>query len=239
LKKIKNISNIRKKLFDPLAWHLSRREIRILMQTGNEIPNVIRQMRDYQGRGWYASIHPRQHNSELANLLNEIILLEPKVILEIGTDRGGSLYGFCRVSRNPELIISIDLPGGEFGGGYLPCRKKLYKEFIYDKQFTKMHLMQCDSHQPSTHAELLKLLNGKFIDFIFFDGDHTYEGIKIDFELYYHLVRPGGIIAFHDIITGDKNHEVFRFWGEIRERYAHKEFIENPQGQMGIGILCV
>ena len=37
------------------------------------------------------------------------------------------------------------------------------------------------------------------MDFLFIDGDHSYEGAKQDFENYSKLVRPGGLIALHDI----------------------------------------
>ena len=33
------------------------------------------------------------------------------------------------------------------------------------------------------------------IDFLFLDGDHSYEGVRRDFENYAPLVRPGGIVA--------------------------------------------
>lgn len=36
------------------------------------------------------------------------------------------------------------------------------------------------------------------IDFIFIDGDHSYEGIKKDWELYTLKLKKGGIIAMHD-----------------------------------------
>ena len=36
------------------------------------------------------------------------------------------------------------------------------------------------------------------IDFLHIDGDHTYEGVKLDWELYSPKVRPGGYITVHD-----------------------------------------
>ncbi len=36
------------------------------------------------------------------------------------------------------------------------------------------------------------------LDFIFVDGDHSFEGVLRDFQLYWDLVRPGGIFAGHD-----------------------------------------
>lgn len=38
----------------------------------------------------------------------------------------------------------------------------------------------------------------KKIDYIFIDGDHLYEAVKIDFEDWYPFVKNGGIVAFHD-----------------------------------------
>jgi predicted O-methyltransferase YrrM len=38
------------------------------------------------------------------------------------------------------------------------------------------------------------------VDLIFIDGDHSYEGVKQDFEIYAPLVRSDGLIAFHDIL---------------------------------------
>ncbi len=35
-------------------------------------------------------------------------------------------------------------------------------------------------------------------DFVFLDGDHTYEGTRQDWEGWSPLVEPGGIIALHD-----------------------------------------
>jgi predicted O-methyltransferase YrrM len=43
------------------------------------------------------------------------------------------------------------------------------------------------------------VLNEQNLDFLFIDGDHTYKGVKEDFEMYSPLVRKGGVIAFHDI----------------------------------------
>lgn len=38
----------------------------------------------------------------------------------------------------------------------------------------------------------------KEIDYIFIDGDHTYEAVKQDFEEWYPHVKVGGIISIHD-----------------------------------------
>jgi hypothetical protein len=42
------------------------------------------------------------------------------------------------------------------------------------------------------------------IDFLFIDGDHSYEGVKKDFELYSKIISDNGTIVLHDT---DKNYE--------------------------------
>jgi len=37
------------------------------------------------------------------------------------------------------------------------------------------------------------------VDLLFIDGDHSYEGCRLDFEMYRDLVAPDGLIVFHDI----------------------------------------
>jgi len=166
--------------------------------------------------------------------------LRPKVILEIGTARGGTLFLFTRIADPEAVIISIDLPGGPFGGGYPSWRIPLYKSFSKGEQ--KIYLIRKDSHDPQTLRKIKRILGGKKIDLLFIDGDHTYKGVKMDFETYSPLVRKGGIIAFHDICPHppETRCEVSRFWDEIKHKYSHIEIVEDwSQGWAGIGVLYV
>lgn len=42
---------------------------------------------------------------------------------------------------------------------------------------------------------------GVLLDFVYIDGDHRYESVKMDIDLYRKLIKPGGIIAGHDYNT--------------------------------------
>ncbi len=59
--------------------------------------------------------------------------------------------------------------------------------------------MGSDSHADTTWRRVAELLDGRAIDFLFIDGDHSCDGVWQDFKMYSSLVAPGGLIAFHDI----------------------------------------
>ncbi len=166
-----------------------------------------------------------------------ISISQRKVILEIGSAVGGTLFIFTRMADPDATIISIDLPRGSSGGGYPKWKKRLYKSFV--KKGQRMHLMRADSHDPKTLEKVDEVLNGEKIDLLFIDGDHTYEGVKKDFEMYAPYVNRGGIIALHDIVPYyPPRLEVSKFWNEIKHRYDYREIVEDwNQIFCGIGIL--
>lgn len=179
-----------------------------------------------------------QKPTELGPFLDMLKGLDLKVIVEIGTARGGVFYTLCQTANPNATVISIDLPGGEFGGGYTEEDAVRFKSFGQPKQ--KLHFIRKDSHDNATKRELTKLLDKKFIDLLFIDGDHTYEGVKNDFGMYAHLVRDGGLIAFHDICKHDSvpSCQVDKLWNEIRDKYEKWEFIDpNDTTWGGIGVI--
>jgi len=149
---------------------------------------------------------------------------------------GETLFLFTRVASKDATIISIDLPGGRWS--YPRWMMPLLKSLKMEQQ--EIHLIRADFHNPETLNKVKNILGNKMIDFLFIDGDHSYEGVKMDFEMYSPLVRKGGIIAFHDIVefppgTGC---EVNRFWNEIKRKYRHLEIVKDyGQKWAGIGVL--
>ncbi len=212
-----------------------------------ECRNAIRQLRNVAGykaaleRVFSPAmrfIRPLQSRSELGGLLAEVARLKPSTVVEIGTASGGTLFMLTRAASADATLVSIDLPGGAFGGGYPVWRAPLYRSFARSGQ--RVHLLRRDSHDPSTLEALRDVLGGRGVDFLLIDGDHTYDGVKKDFEMYRTLVGPGGMIGFHDIVphSEESGCEVNRFWLEIRRSCDSVEFVENWQSRFGgIGLL--
>lgn len=203
----------------------------------------------------------KQLGDELKEFANLVEKEQPQTVLEIGTAKGGSLYVWSRYLDSVDKVVSLDLPGGKFGGGYNEDMIEIFRQFAPSKQ---MHFIRENSHENDTYNEVCNLVNNG-VDFLFIDGDHTYEGVKQDFEMYSELVSEGGIIAMHDIATHydeekvvqnrrenmeymeerhlswNKNHpdvNVDRFWKEIVDEYETKEIISHPkQTWAGIGVI--
>jgi predicted O-methyltransferase YrrM len=182
-----------------------------------------------------AFLGPNQVIEELVPLLEEVRTLNPHAVLEIGTHRGGTLYLWTRLARPDAILVSIDLPGGKFGGGYSPFRIPIYRRFARASQ--KLYLLRADSHASRTLAETKRLLAGQPIDFLFIDGDHSYEGVKKDWEMYSPLVSPGGLVVFHDVAGNYGETQVKAFWDRLKANYSYKEYIAQPGRQYGIGVL--
>jgi predicted O-methyltransferase YrrM len=187
-------------------------------------------------------ISPMQVKSEIGRMLKIVGEEKPKTILEIGTAKGGTLFLLCRVAASKDAkIISVDLPGGEYGGGYPQKKVPLYKSFALTSQ--KLHLVRGNSHLKKTLEKVRETLRGRKIDFIFIDGDHTYEGVKRDFNLYGPLLRKGGLIGFHDIAKHPRwrKVDVDLFWKEVKEKYDTSwELIEDKnQEWAGIGLVKI
>ena len=183
-----------------------------------------------------------QKTRELAPLVALVKRSSPRTVVEIGTAAGGTFYAWCGAADAQATIVSIDLPGGEFGGGY--SEKDLPRLRSYGRAGQRLSFILADSHLASTCELLSETLAGAGIDFLMIDGDHTYDGVKRDFELYSPLLAADGLVAFHDILPHPQHPrcEVHLFWNEVRERYRHVEFVdprpdpvEGPWG--GIGVL--
>ena len=192
----------------------------------------------FRGRGFFKRIQPMQSQVEFAQLFARVVELRPRVVVEIGTCHGGTLYLWCQAAHPEATLVSIDLPAGEFGGGYRDCRAPFYQQFKQPRQ--NLHLLRMDSHSPTTAAKVRSLV-AEPVEFLFIDGDHTYSGVKQDFELYSPMLRPGGLVALRDIAPrpSQPEIEVWKFWQELKAHPPVQEALDHtPTGRtIGIGMV--
>lgn len=231
------MKNFKKVIFDIPAWWMSKRKLIGLMKPSG-FEDIIETPNQFVGRGYYDRIHAEQDPMEIREIAKLVSSAKPRVIVEIGTYKGGTLFIWTRTNPQAELVVSIDLPGGQYGGGYDASREKLYKLFAHDRPQTEMKFIRGNSHLQETADKLKEILKGRLIDFLYIDADHTYTGVKTDFELYSPLVARGGIIGFHDIRNMKSNHQVKDFWAEVKQRFEHREIL-GPETKTGNGVLFI
>jgi predicted O-methyltransferase YrrM len=109
-----------------------------------------------------------------------------------------------------------------------------------------VHIIEDATDRALPRVESLVSVN---IDHLHIDADHKYESACRDYANYAPLVRPGGIIQFHDIRprTGPVSWTmgVHKCWDEIKGTLDYHEFVDesfsDPKipGNVGIGIIEV
>jgi predicted O-methyltransferase YrrM len=180
---------------------------------------------------------PHQIKHEILSFLQFASVDQPKYVCEIGTGDGGTTFLLSQTLSNVSLMIAVDL--------YVKNRVQLR---FFSRNFQQIHFVNGRSCSPGTLRKVQQILENKRLDLLFIDGDHKYEGVTQDFLNYRHLVREGGIIAFHDIVpdhytrygikTGRWVGDVPRLWNRLKLFYHFHEFVEDPsQDGLGIGVI--
>ncbi len=152
--------------------------------------------------------------------------------------KGEHYFFFSKLASPNARIITIDLPIVRDYASYSPAKIPFYK--LYRLEHQKIHFIRKDSQNSSTVKKIKKILKNNKIDILFIDGDHTYRGVKNDFDNYISLVKENGIVAFHDIVEhpSNTNCEVFNFWNDIKGNYEYLEIISKVNEQWaGIGLI--
>jgi cephalosporin hydroxylase len=136
-------------------------------------------------------------------------------VIDIGAHQGGTcvLWGALGATQ----IVSVDLPFGPWGGlSTEQC--DIRNAGLTDTYPDVFSAVLGDSQDPDI-ADLVAQRLRAPVDLLFIDGDHSARGVQADMARYRPLVRPGGVIAFHDIkatkFHRDRGVMVSRFWDTV------------------------
>lgn len=180
---------------------------------------------------------PHQKRSEIERFLQFAISKNPKTALEIGMAQAGTSFLLKESISSLTLLMGIDI--------------YLHNVFIleaFNKRGCHLQFFEGSSTEPAIKNGVIDALAGRKLDLLFIDGDHSYDGVKTDFQNYRDLVCDGGLIVFHDICEDcqtkhgiqSENYTggVPQFWMEIKDSFEHYEFVDQAD-QDGFGIGCL
>ena len=134
---------------------------------------------------------------QAAYLFGLIRQMKAQTVVEIGRYKGGSTLTIAAAMKGEGRFWSID--NGEKEDrifGYKSSRS-------FDQQISdicsrlglRVNLLVGDSYT-------IEIETGE-VDVVFIDGDHSYEGVKNDFERFGRRVRVGGALLFDDVFKDE------------------------------------
>ncbi|MEI8174733.1 MAG: class I SAM-dependent methyltransferase, partial [bacterium] len=144
--------------------------------------------------------------------------IKPKIVVELGTHYGTSLWSFSQAIKNQNLdtrLYAIDTWEGEkhtgfYGEDVFETVKKIKENFYSNLQINLIR---------KTFNNALVEFENNSIDILHIDGLHTYEAVKNDFENWLPKMQQNGIILLHDIKVTENDFGVYKFWEQLKEKY--------------------
>jgi predicted O-methyltransferase YrrM len=118
-------------------------------------------------------------------------ILTPTHILEIGLGGAASTLAFAEALRQnggSGHLVSIDVSPQTIARANLLLKVHGLRGFST--------ILRGSSGDPATKARAAQILGQ--VDLLMIDGDHSFEAVVRDFQLYHDLVAPAGVILFHD-----------------------------------------
>ncbi len=188
----------------------------------------------HRARKWGAAT--KQDGREFAEAYKVIAERRPAVFVEIGSYRGGSLYGYAGACEPGATIIAID-SGASISEPALTATIDRLNAEGYEAVWVRGN-----SSDPATLDQVKRILGDEKIGAIHVDGDHMTAAVLADYETYRPLMAEDGLMLFHDIVRMRHNCEVPVAWAELKQHGETKEWTfshEHPKHESGIGCLFV
>lgn len=117
-------------------------------------------------------------------------------IVEIGSYRGRSTSALA-MGANGAPVYAIEPHEsfeGIYGGSFGPAdRRAFFKNLLRVGVVERVRLVNLS-------AEVVQYGWNRPIGLLWIDGDHSFDGVKRDFEAFASWLQPGGIVAFHDAV---------------------------------------
>lgn len=132
------------------------------------------------------TLNPLQRKNESRRMLQIANGCEPETVMEIGADKGGSVYLWLTHCSSIRMMIVCEVRGTPY-------------RHLFEERFPDVHFLWLpgSSYDPKTRRHVSDWLEDRDIDVLFLDGDKSH--FDTDFNLYNPMVSNDGVILFHDV----------------------------------------
>ena len=181
------------------------------------------------------SFHPRVYGvgawtDNLYFAYDVVATLKPRLLVELGADRGESYFAFCQSAAENATgtrCFAVDTWQGDAqAGGY-----------------DETTFREVSDHNAAHYAAFSMLLRRSFddaldrfasesIELLHLDGLHTEAAVRQDLQAWLPKLKPGGILLMHDISVRVRDFGVWKVWEELRTSGRSFAFDAGP----GLGV---
>src|SRR5947207_11234135 len=159
-----------------------------------------------------------------------VAAFQPRVLVELGVDRGESYFAFCQSAAENKTgtrCFGIDAwRGDQHAGGY-----------------DETTFAQVSAHNRANYNAFSALIRASFdaaldqfepesIDILHIDGLHTESAVRHDIASWLPKIRPGGSLLLHDVDVRGRDFGVWKVWTELQGRGRSWTFHNGP----GLGL---
>lgn len=159
---------------------------------------------------------PLQRQAELVKMIKLARTVEPQTVMEIGSDKAGGLYHWCKCLPTVTSVIASEIRGTPYADSFEIAFPDIEFQWIQGSSYDKKNVDKVASYLGKGSYGA-----GAFIDILFIDGDKS--AFDVDFYAYLNLMNPKGIVFMHDI-TDDAPGRAFR--SVVSKGYRHLEIID-------------
>lgn len=167
---------------------------------------------------------PLQRQAEMRKMIQLARTVNPKTIIEIGSDKSGGLYHWCKCFSNVKNVIACEIRGTPYS--------QAFEEAFPTTNFL---WVPGSSYNQRNSAVVLAFLQevGAKLDILFIDGDKG--ALEADFYTYLPMMSPKGIIFIHDITdqVPGTTYQLIRTRG-----YRSQEIIDRSDTEKSMALLA-
>ncbi len=177
------------------------------------------------GYGWWHYGFVRQQKPKKVLCIGSRYGYIPAVLAQACFDNGFGKVDFI------DAGFSEDDEGGWTGVGYWRTKEG-------QNSFVKFGLGEYIKLFLMTTKDFAKRYSMRKYDYIYIDGDHSYQGVSLDVKLFWPKLKKHGLMVFHDVgvkgVKSEGEYGVWEKWQELKKEYGG---IEIKFKGSGLGVI--